>query len=74
MRDLLEKILKMGLTLVVTEEENFPVLRLYRCSMSEIPHSMPVASCSLTPGTFRETSEDAIQAMILELERRPVTL
>lgn len=65
MRDLIEKLLQMGYSIAFSEEKTYPVIRLYKGE----DHATPVSSCSLGIGQFRNTVEDTLQGMILDLER-----
>ncbi len=65
MRDLLEKLLKKGFSVQFSEEGGFPVIRIFQGTDTE----RPVKSCSLGSGEFRDNVEEALQSMILDLER-----
>ncbi|MDR1759387.1 MAG: hypothetical protein LBR60_02540 [Fibrobacter sp.] len=67
MRDIIEKLNHMGITVVFSEEDSYPVIRLYKGSDRE----KPLRSCILGVGTFRDSSEDSLQEMLLDLERHP---
>lgn len=68
MRDVLEKLMEKGLTVVLSEEAGIPVVRLYR--NGDLTATGLVATCSLSPGKFREGIEDALNAMLLDLARK----
>lgn len=68
MRDIIEKFIRMGLSVVFSEEAGYSVIRLYKGDN----HTVAVRSCSLGAGTFRETVEETLQEMLLDLERHPV--
>mgnify|MGYP007070147545 CR=1 FL=1 len=65
MRDLLEKVLKKGLGVSFTTEGGFAVIRITKGA--EV-----VASCSLGSADFRESVEDSLQALLLNLDRKGV--
>lgn len=67
MRDLIEKVLKMGYSVLFSNENGFPVIRIVKGNDA----SQTIKSCSLGAGDFRSTVEDTLQGMILELERQP---
>ena len=67
MRDLLDKLLKMGYSVLFSVEGGFPVVRIIQGT--DVEH--PVNSCSLGSGDFRESIEETLQSMILDLERHP---
>lgn len=67
MRDLIDKLLKKGYSVLFSMEGGFPVIRIIRGT--DTAH--PVKSCSLGSADFRESVEESLQAMILELERDP---
>ena len=67
MRDLLEKLFKMGYSVLFSVENGFPVIRLF--NGTDTAH--PVKSCSLGSADFRGHVEETLQAMILDLERHP---
>ncbi len=67
MRDIIEKLNHMGITVVFSEEGGYPIIRLYKGSDRE----KPLRSCSLGVGTFRDNAEDSLQEMLLDLERHP---
>ena len=68
MRDILEKLIALGVKVVISEEAGVPVIRLYRGN--EMNASTLVATCSLGAGRFRADSEDALNSMLLDLERK----
>ena len=63
MRDLLEKALKTGLSVVFSNENGFAVIRILKGE--EV-----VASCSLGSANFRSSVEDSLQSLLLDLERK----
>lgn len=63
MRDLLEKALKKGLSVVFSNENGFAVIRILKGE--EV-----VASCSLGSANFRSSVEDSLQSLLLDLERK----
>ena len=65
MRDLLEKLLKKGLTVSFSNENGFAVIRIL--NGTEI-----VASCSLGSANFRSSVEESLQGLILDLERKGI--
>ena len=65
MRDLLEKALKKGLCVVFSNENGFAVIRILK-------GDDVVASCSLGSASFRDSVEDSLQALLLDLERKGV--
>ncbi|MCK9182323.1 MAG: hypothetical protein M0P13_05520 [Fibrobacteraceae bacterium] len=67
MRDLIEKVLKMGYSVLFSNENGFPVIRIVKGNAA----AQTIQSCSLGTGDFRSTVEDTLQGMILELERHP---
>ncbi len=66
MREILLKLIEKGLTVVLSEEAGVPVIRLYKGNVSE---GVLVNTCRLGAGTFRETIEDALNSMLLEIDR-----
>lgn len=66
MRGLIEKALLLGLSVSFSQEGGFPVIRLFKGD----DRLTPLASCSLGVGQFRETVEDSLQELLLDLERR----
>lgn len=68
MRDILEKLIALGVKVVISEEAGVPVLRLYRGN--EMTAATLVSTCSLGVGRFRADSEDALNSMLLDLERK----
>lgn len=67
MRDLIDKLLKKGYSVLFSMEGGFPVIRIIQGK--DVEH--PVKSCSLGSGTFRSSVEDSLQSLILDLERHP---
>ena len=67
MRDLIEKLLQKGYSVLFSMEGGFPVIRIIKGT--DVEH--PVKSCSLGSGDFRSAVEDTLQSMILDLERHP---
>ena len=67
MRDLIDKLLKKGYSVLFSTEGGFPVIRIIQGT--DVEH--PVKSCFLGSGDFRSSVEDSLQAMILDLERHP---
>lgn len=67
MRDLIEKLMKKGFSVLFSEEGGFPVVRIFQGT--DLSH--PLKSCSLGSGEFRENVEEVLQSMILDLERHP---
>ena len=65
MRDLIEKVLKKGLSVSFSEEGGFEVIRI--CKGSDV-----VASCSLGSADFRASVEDSLQSLLLDLDRKGV--
>ena len=63
MRDLLEKALKKGLSVVFSNENGFAVIRILKGE--EV-----VASCSLGSANFRSSVEESLQSLLLDLERK----
>jgi hypothetical protein len=66
MRDLIEKFCNMGYAVEFSEEQGYPVIRIFKGS----DRSAPIESCSLGTGTFRSAAEETLQAMLLKLERK----
>ena len=65
MRDLLDKLLKMGYSVLFSMEGGFPVIRIIQGTDA----SHAVKSCSLGSGDFRSSVEETLPSMILDLER-----
>ena len=65
MRDLIEKVLKKGLSVSFSEESGFSIIRI--CKGGDV-----VASCSLGSASFRASVEDSLQSLLLDLERKGV--
>jgi len=68
MRNILEKLMSLGYKVVLSEEVGVPVVRLYKGD--EFGAGNLVSTCRLTPGTFRETIEETLNSMLLDLERK----
>jgi hypothetical protein len=68
MRDLIEKALQLGLAISFSEEGGYPIIRLFKGE----DRVTPVASCSLGVGQFKETVEDSLQELLLDIERHGV--
>lgn len=67
MRDLIEKLLLKGYSVLFSMEGGFPVIRIIKGTDAE----HPVKSCSIGSADFRSSVEDFLQSMILDLERHP---
>lgn len=67
MRDLIEKLLLKGYSVLFSMEGGFPVIRIIKGTDAE----HPVKSCSIGSADFRASVEDSLQSMILDLERHP---
>lgn len=67
MRDLIEKLLLKGYSVLFSMEGGFPVIRIIKGTDAE----HPIKSCSLGSADFRSSVEDTLQSMILDLERHP---
>ncbi|MBR4783722.1 MAG: hypothetical protein IK012_00495 [Fibrobacter sp.] len=65
MRDLLEKALKKGLSVTFSNENGYAVIRISK-------DSEVVASCSLGSANFRDSVEDSLQSLLLDLERKGI--
>jgi hypothetical protein len=65
MRDLLEKALTKGLCVTVSNENGYAVIRISK-------DGDVVASCSLGSANFRDSVEDSLQSLLLDLERKGV--
>ncbi|OWV00417.1 hypothetical protein [Fibrobacter sp. UWR2] len=65
MRDLLEKALKKGLCVTFSNENGYAVIRISK-------NGDVVASCSLGSANFRDSVEDSLQSLLLDLERKGV--
>lgn len=65
MRDLLEKVLKKGLNITFSEENGFSVIRISKGD--EV-----VASCSLGAASFRDSVEESLQALLMDLDRKGI--
>lgn len=63
MRDLLEKVLKKGLSVTFSVENGFSVIRINKGD--EI-----VESCSLGSANFRESVEESLQSLLMDLDRK----
>lgn len=63
MRDLLEKVLKKGLNVTFSVENGFTVIRI--CKGDEV-----VESCSLGSANFRDSVEDSLQSLLMDLDRK----
>lgn len=68
MRDIIEKLMAKGLVVVFNEAAGIPVIRLYKGE--ELTSATLVATCSLNSGKFREGVEEALNAMLLDLDRK----
>ena len=67
MRDLIEKLLLKGYSVLFSMEGGFPVIRIIKGTDAE----HPVKSCSIGSADFRSSVEGSLQSMILDLERHP---
>lgn len=67
MRDLIDKLLKKGYSVLFSMEGGFPVIRIVRGTDT----ARSVKSCCLGSADFCESVEESLQAMILEIERDP---
>lgn len=67
MRDLIEKLLQKGYSVLFSMEGGFSVIRIIKGTDAE----HPIKSCSLGSADFRSSVEDTLQSMILDLERHP---
>ena len=65
MRDLLEKALKKGLCVTFSNENGYAVIRISK-------NGDVVASCSLGSANFRDSVEDSLQSLLLDLERKGI--
>jgi hypothetical protein len=65
MRDLLEKALKKGLCVTFSNENGYAVIRISK-------DGDVVASCSLGSANFRDSVEDSLESLLLDLERKGV--
>ena len=65
MRDLLEKALKKGLCVTFSNENGYAVIRISK-------DNEVVASCSLGSANFRDSVEDSLQSLLLDLERKGI--
>ncbi|WP_173378647.1 hypothetical protein [Fibrobacter succinogenes] len=65
MRDLLEKALKKGLSVTFSNENGYAVIRISK-------DNEVVASCSLGSANFRDSVEDSLQSLLLDLERKGI--
>ena len=63
MRDLLEKALKKGLSVTFSNENGYAVIRISK-------DNEVVASCSLGSANFRDSVEESLQSLLLDLERK----
>ena len=63
MRDLLEKALKKGLVVTFSNENGYAVIRINK-------DGDVVASCSLGSANFRDSVEESLQSLLLDLERK----
>ena len=60
---MLEKALKKGLSVTFSNENGFAVIRITK-------DGDVVASCSLGSANFRDSVEDSLQSLLLDLERK----
>ena len=67
MRDLIEKLLLKGYSVLFSMEGGFPVIRIIKGTDAD----HPVKSCSIGSADFRSSVEDSLQSMILDLARHP---
>ena len=65
MRALLEKALKKGLSVTFSNENGYAVIRISK-------DNEVVASCSLGSANFRDSVEDSLQSLLLDLERKGI--
>lgn len=65
MRDLLEKALSKGLSVVFSNENGYSVIRLNKDGET-------VASCSLGAADFRSNVEESLQALLMDLDRKGI--
>ena len=63
MRDLLEKALKKGLSVTFSNENGYAVIRINK-------DGDVVASCSRGSANFRDSVEESLQSLLLDLERK----
>ena len=69
MRDLIEAILQIGLKVEFsTDHVGAPTIKVYPIAQSTL--EKPLFSCTLTPGTFKESSEEALSAFIKSLQKK----
>lgn len=69
MRDLIEALLQIGLKVEFSSEASgAPTIRVYPVAGAD--HESPLFSCVLTPGTFKETSEEALAGFLKSIQKK----
>ncbi|NLB63368.1 MAG: hypothetical protein GX801_04585 [Fibrobacter sp.] len=71
MRELIEKIIRLGFSVVFSaNEEGEPCILIYPQSSERTSKSKAKFSCVLTPGTFQEASETVLEDFLKKLQMR----
>lgn len=69
MRDLIEAVLQIGLKVEFsTDTAGCPTIRVYPVAGAD--HDHPLFSCVLTPGTFKESSEEALAGFLKSIQKK----
>ncbi len=69
MRDLIEAILQIGLKVEFsTDSAGCPTIRVFPVAGADPEH--PLFSCVLTPGTFKESSEEALAGFLKSIQKK----
>ena len=68
MRDLIEAILQIGLKVEFSSNhEGAPTIQISPVTQDG---GKPLFQCTLTPGTFKESSEDAIAGFLTSIQKK----
>jgi hypothetical protein len=69
MRDLIDSLLQIGLKVEFSvDASGSPTIRVHPISSGCT--EKPLFSCTLTPGTFRESAEDALAAFLKSIQKK----
>jgi len=69
MRDLIDSLLQIGLKVEFsTDHVGAPTITVH--PVVALAQDKPLFSCTLTPGTFRESSEEALAGFLKSLQKK----
>jgi hypothetical protein len=69
MRDLIDSLLQIGLKVEFSVDvSGSPTIKVQPISAS--PDEKPLLSCILTPGTFRESSEEVLASFLKSIQKK----